>query len=315
MDLFCPFPAARNPATAWAEAHTRDWAHSWRLLTEPNAQECFAAACFTELMGRAYPTAAPDLLALIADWNSWTFLVDTQLDHHDLGRDPAGVGRIVSAVAKIMGDQPCPTDPAWPPLLHALAELIERLRRYASPAWLSRFRNNVAATLVACMHEADYRRRGVLVDESLYLQMRPHTSGAACFLDLIELAAPAPLPAPLRVHPQIEQLVALTIEAIFLVNDLASAAKERRQGDGNNLVLIAEREHGLDTKQAERYVYARYLSVVDAFLQARTQLPACAPPLDHLLHHYVAGLGYWMRANVDWSVLTGRYQLERALNA
>jgi hypothetical protein len=310
MELFCPFPAARNPATTWAENHTRNWAYSWGLFANLADYERFTEARFTELMGRAYPTVEPDLLTLIADWNSWTFLVDTQLDDHDLGRNPAQLGQFASITKAIMGDQPCQVDPTWPPLLHALADLIARLRDYATPAWLRRFRQNVEATLTACVHEARYRSQRILVNEARYLQVRPDTSGAACFLDLIELAAPTPLPDALRTHPQIERLVALTTEAIFLVNDLASADKERHQGDGNNLVLIAEREHSLSAERAAEYVYSRYLRVIDTFMRARMQLPTCTAPVDQHLHDYVTGLGHWIRANVDWSALTGRYQPE-----
>jgi hypothetical protein len=52
-------------------------------------------------------------LALIADWNSWTFLVDTQLDEHELGRNPGRLGRLVGAVVAIMGDHPCPGAISW----------------------------------------------------------------------------------------------------------------------------------------------------------------------------------------------------------
>lgn len=309
MQLVCPFPAARNTATAWAEEHTRQWARQWGLLRDRAAQERFAAACFAELMGRAYPRAHPDLLAVIADWNSWTFLVDTRLDHDELGRDPAALGQFVAAALAIMGERPCPPDPGWPPLLSALHELIGRLRPYTTTAWLRRFRDDVAATLDACVREAHLRGRGLLPDEAQYLALRPHTSGVYCFLDLIELTDSAPLPDALRADPQIERLAALATEAIFLANDLVSADKERLQGDGNNLVLIAERERGLSPQDAGRYVYSRYVQAVGAFLRHRDRLPRLEGELGRRRAHYVTGLEHWMRANLDWSELTGRYRL------
>lgn len=312
MYLFCPFPAVRNPATSWAETHTYEWALAWGLLPDRPAQEAFASACFAELMGRAYPHAERDLLALIADWNSWTFLVDTQLDHHALGRDPDSLGRFTRATMAILGDEPCPVDPHWPPLLHALAELTGRLRGYGTAAWLRRFRQNVGATLEACIQEARYRRDGALVSEEIYLHMRPHTSGVYCFLDLIELAEAAPLPDAVRADSRIVTLTALATEAIFLANDIASVHKERLQGDGNNLVLIAEHERRLAPDEAERYVYTRYVRAVGAFLHLRDRLPSVAPDADQALAHYVVGLEYWMRANLDWSDLTGRYRQPRA---
>lgn len=308
MPLFCPFPAVRNSATAWAEAHTSAWARSWGLLPTRATRQAFAEARFAELMGRAYPAAEPALLALIADWNSWTFLVDTQLDHHDLGRAPAQLGQFAAATQALLGDQPCRPEPGWPPLLHALADIVARLRTYGTPAWLARFRHNVGATLAHCVAEAACRQGGRLISEEEYLGVRPHTSGVYCFLDLIELAEGALLPDHVRAHPWLVLLTGLTTESIFLSNDLASAAKERLQGDGNNLVLIAERERGMTSAQAAAYVEARHNASVARFVAALRRPPSIDALTDELLHRYVSGLKAWMRANLDWSELTGRYR-------
>jgi hypothetical protein len=308
MRLFCPFPSARHPATSWAEEHTYNWACAWGLLPDPALRELFANACFAELMGRAYPYADLDLLGVIADWHSWTYLVDMQLDDHELGRDPATLSRFASITATILGDHPCMVDPAWPQLLQALAEIIARLRPYTTPTWRRRFRNDVGATLTACVHEAHNRQHNLLIGEDAYLHLRPYTSGVYCFLDLIELADSAPLTDAERAHPSIVRLADLATEAIFLANDLVSAAKERLQGDGNNLVLIAERAYALDPDLAEHYVYERYVRAVGDFLRERQQLTnEDLQSDDDALSRYVVGLEYWMRANLDWSELTGRY--------
>lgn len=307
MPLFCPFPAVRNSATAWAEAHTSAWARSWGLLPTRATRQAFDEARFAELMGRAYPAAEPALLALIADWNSWTFLVDTQLDHHDLGRAPAQLGQFAAATQALLGDQPCRPEPGWPPLLHALADIVARLRHYGPPAWLARFRHNVGATLTHCVAESAYRQRGLLVSEEEYLGVRPHTSGVYCFLDLIELAEGALLPDQVRAHPWLALLTGLTTEAIFLANDLASAAKERLQGDANNLVLIAERERAMTSAQATAYVTARHNRQVARFIAACEQPPHFDAETRGRIDRYVSGLKAWMRANLDWSELTGRY--------
>lgn len=308
MHLDTPFPPARNPATTWAEQHTLGWASSWGLLTTSEAYETFAIARFAELMGRAYPLAEPDLLATIADWNSWTFLVDTQLDHAALGYDPTALDSFALEAASILGDQPCPVNPHWPPLLHALHDVIQRLRRYATSAWLRRFRHNVGATLAMCVREAANRQEGFLVSEAIYREMRPHTSGVYCFLDLIELTNHAMLADNTRAHPSVVQLTDLATEAIYLANDLASADKERPQGDGNNLVLILERDYGLSPDESARMVVARHNAVVKHFVQATERLQAAALDDSDPLSRYVTGLGTWMRANLDWSCLTGRYQ-------
>jgi hypothetical protein len=309
MALLCPFPAARNPATTWAERHTLAWAAGWGLLTSPEAYERFAEARFAELMGRAYPTADPALLATIADWNSWTFLVDTQLDHHALGRDPDSLRQFALAVELILGDIPCPIDPAWTPLLHALADVVTRFRRSATPSWLRRFRRHVGLTLAACVREAMHRQQGVLVSEETYREMRPHTSGVMCFFDLIELSNHAPLDNTARAHSAITNLVSQAVEVIYLANDLASAEKERQQGDQNNLVLIVERARSVSPQAALRYVEQRHNEIVTAFLAEAAQLARAEQMLQRSLASYVRGLGTCMRANHDWSQLSGRYRV------
>jgi hypothetical protein len=306
--LLCPFPAARNPATTWAERHTLAWAQRWGLLPTRSAYDAFAQARFAELMGRAYPTADTQLLATIADWNSWTFLVDTQLDHDALGHDPARVRHLAHAVAAILGDSPCTPDASWPPLLFALADVAERLRRVAPRPWLRRFRHHVGLTLEMCVREALNRRRGWQVSEAVYREMRPHTSGVLCFFDLIEVATGMHLSDTTRTHPQVLHLVVLATEAIYLANDLASLEKERLQGDGNNLVLIVERERGLHPRAAVATITAQHQAVVGAFMHAADRLSATELGQSREVNTYVAGLGTWMRANLDWSQLTGRYQ-------
>lgn len=283
------------------------WVQHWGLLPSTASQESFAASQFTELVGCAYPHASSDLLALIADWNSWTFLVDTQLDLYDLGRDPDLLRSFAATTALIMADRRCQVDPNWPPLLLAFAEIIDRLREYATLTWMRRFRHHVGATFSQCIAEAQYRQSGTLVSEKLYLSMRPHTSGVYCFLDLIELAESAPLPDHVRGHPYLVSLTALTTQIIFLANDMASAEKERLQGDGNNLVLIVEREQQLTSAQAMAYVQARHDRLVPIFLSAREHLPSVDYVTNLAVTRYVRGLEYWIRANADWSILSGRY--------
>lgn len=313
MELYCPFPSAINPATDWAELHTASWAERWGLLPTMETRLAFRRARFAELMGRAYPYTDPATLALIADWNSWTFLVDTQLDHHELGQQPEILADFSATVIAILGNTPCRRNPWWPPLLTALTNIADRLRPRACADWLRRFRANVAATMAMCVREAEYRREEMAPSEAVYLQMRPYTSGTYCFLDLIEIADAALLPDEVRHHPALVRLVELTNESVYLANDVASLAKELLQGDGNNLVVIAQHEQGLSLEAARDYVIARHDRAVAAFVQQRDLLPTFDAETNQRVARYVAGLATWMRANLDWSEHTGRYQVAPAV--
>jgi len=47
---------------------------------------------------------------------------------------------------------------------------------------------------------------------------------------------------------------------------------------------------------------------VQTFITISQQLPSFSPKLDIELHRYVVGMRFWMRANLDWSLATTRYQ-------
>lgn len=306
-ELHCPFPPAINPATAGVEASTIAWAERHHLLASDMARQHFTQARYALLMGRAYPTADPDVLAVIADWNSWTFLVDNQLDHHTLGIDPQRLSGFASYVDGILrGD--AGRDQAWAQvtLLRSLADVADRLRARSTPAWMDRFRRNVWATLDMCVREAHNRQQGHIPTEEAYMEMRPHTSGVFCFLDLIELAERSVLHDDVRYHPAIDRLARLTAEIIFLANDIVSFGKEVAQGDGNNLVIIAQHERRWSLAKALAYVVRRHNAAVEAFQHGRAHLPIVEE--SQLVERYVSGLEAWIRANIDWSVETGRYR-------
>jgi terpene synthase-like protein len=317
--LLCPFPSAINPATAWAETTTTGWAERWSLLPSPAVREHFVHAHYATLMGRAYPTTDPDTLAVIADWNSWTFLVDNQLDHHSLGRDPQSLNTFGTVVDRILREA-IADDPlvAQMPLLLALVDVAERIRARSTPNWMERFRHDVRATLAMCVREAWYREQGQIPSEQVYMEMRPYTSGVFCFLDLIEIATGGILPDHVRYQGVVDRLAHLTTEIIYLANDVVSLEKEISQGDGLNLVIIAQSERSWSLTEALTYVIDRHNRAITSFQRLQEQVPAFEGKLGTALQQYMQGLRMWIRANFDWSMETGRYRTvyleERAVN-
>jgi hypothetical protein len=270
-------------------------------------------------MGRAYPSTSPDILAVIADWNSWTFLVDNQLDLHSLGREPHSLHDFGATVDRILRGEPIEASLlAETPLLPALADVAERLRARSTAGWMDRFRRDVRATLAMCVREAWYREQQQVPSEQVYLEMRPHTSGVFCFLDLIEIAEGSILPDHVRYQWVIDRLSQLTTEIIYLANDVVSLEKERTQGDGQNLVIIAQRERCSSLEEAVAYVVDRHNRAVSAFQALQRDLPRLETEPADAVQRYVKGLEKWIRANIDWSMESGRYRTayleERAVN-
>lgn len=307
MELFCPFAGSRNPATDAVELQTQEWAMHFGLLADHDARQQFIASRFTELMGRAYPTADETTLALIGKWNAWTFLVDTQLDHHALGRTPVRLAALAHAIDCCLSGDMQAIAPDAEPLLCALRDITTRLYAQTSLAWQQRFRNHVMATLSMCVHEAQQRQQGQYPTEHQYLTMRPHTSGCLCFFDLIEFAARIVIPNAVHAHLLLQELTMLAMESVYLANDVVSLPKELAQDDGHNLVLIVQRERGFTLAAATEIVIERHNHVVQRFITARAQLSDFGTHAE-AVQHYVTGLKTWMRANIDWSSITARYQ-------
>jgi hypothetical protein len=270
-------------------------------------------------MGRAYPSTTPDILAVIADWNSWTFLVDNQLDRHSLGREPHSLHGFATTVDRILRGEPIEASlAAQTSLLPALIDVAERLRARSTAGWMDRFRHDVRATLAMCVREAWYRQQQQIPSEQIYLEMRPYTSGVFCFLDLIEIAEGGILPDHVRYQWVIDRLSQLTTEIIYLANDVVSFEKERAQGDGQNLVLIAQHERCSSLEEAVAYVIDCHNRAVTAFQTLQRYLPTLEGEQEDAMQRYVKGLEKWIRANIDWSMESGRYRMayleERAVN-
>jgi len=138
--------------------------------------------------------------------------------------------------------------------------------------------------------------------------MRLFTSAVYPCLTLIELTEGLRLPAEVHGHPDVQRLAEITNNVISWANDIVSLEKELRQGDVHNLVLILSQEHKLSLQAAADRVAALHDGEIRAFIALAQRLPSFAPAVDIDLQRYVAGMRFWMRANLDWSLATTRYQ-------
>jgi hypothetical protein len=156
--------------------------------------------------------------------------------------------------------------------------------------------------------EATNRRQGLIPDAASYRAMRPFTSAVYPCLMLIELAEQLRLPPQAYDHPDVQRLAEMTNNVISWANDIVSLDKERRQGDVHNLALILAHEQQLTLQAAVDQVAALHDAEVRGFIALAAQLPEFGPPIDADLRRYIAGMRFWMCANLDWSIGTARYQ-------
>jgi hypothetical protein len=302
--LACPFPAAISPHAEWVQGATASWALRHGLLRTPQAAQQFHSWQYGTLMARAYPTATRDALALIADWNTWLFLLDDQFDEGALGHDPRGVQRYCDqAVAILRGDAAAHLEH---PALGALCDIAARLSALASPMLIERLIRNIEASFGAAIWEASNRRQHRIPTEADYLHYRPLAGAVYCYLTLIELATRAELPDTVRAHPQIARLTTLANQIICFSNDLFSFPKENANGNAHNLVVVLQHARALTLDGAIESVIAMHNDAVAEFLAIERALPRFGTS-ESAVRYYVDGLQSWIRANMDWSSTTTRY--------
>ncbi len=303
--LYCPFPAAINPAGADVQEQTIVWARQLRFSRRESSYRRMNRLQYAMLMARAYPNVPQDALQLIADWSTWLFLLDDKCDESGLGSEPARLALMHAQLMRVFdGVKP---DECDDPFAHGLWDIYLRLAARADDEWLARFRASVEQYFQANVWEASNRSLGCLPDSATYRSFRPFTSAVYPCLLLIELAENLQLPAHTVGHPTFQRLSLLANNVISFSNDIVSCHKERAQGDVHNLVLIYEKELAIPFARAVERVAALHDADVREFIALSERLPPFTPAVQANLQQYVTGMRYWMRANWDWSADAIRY--------
>jgi 5-epi-alpha-selinene synthase len=304
--LSCPFPSAINPHASQVQQGTIEWARRLHLLQRDAAYRRLERVQYGMLIARAYPTAALETLQIATDWSTWLFLLDDQCDEAGIGQAPEQLADLHTRLLDILrGVAPQQDDQ---PLVYGLWDLYMRLRKYATAEWLDRFSASVAMYFTANVWEATNRRQGLIPNAAAYRGMRPFTSAVYPCLMLIELTECLRLPPAVYSHPDIERLAEMTNNVISWANDIVSFEKEQRQGDVHNLVLVLAHEQRLTLQAAVEQVAALHDDEVNDFISLVARLPKFEPAIEADLQRYIAGMRFWMRGNLDWSIGTARYQ-------
>ncbi|HEX6287672.1 MAG TPA: hypothetical protein VFZ66_00705 [Herpetosiphonaceae bacterium] len=291
-----PFLPAINPHAAATEDETIQWASSFNLI-RPADERRFYTLQYGILMGRAYPHAAPEALRVISDWNTWLFLLDDQCDEAGIGKQPQELTRLHQRFLKILrGDPPASHDGAAG---YALADLCQRLARLAHPAWTPSFIQSVEHYFAANVWEAKNRLHRRIPAREDYLRQRPFTGGLDMYFHFIALARAMP-PSYTQDHT-LYHLARNTNHVICWSNDIFSLDKELRSGDVHNLALILHHELDVSLQTAVDLVGEQHNAEVYAFRTTEDRVPPDA-------RWFADGLRSWMRANMDWSIATARYQ-------
>ncbi len=311
-ELYCPFPARINRHAEEVGQHTLTWASRYNLLGDAAIAHRLQAVRVGWLVARAYPSVAPDALLLLADWCTWLFLQDDQCDEKGVGRDPERLAALHHRSLAVLGGAPlCRSDL---PLTIALADLRERIARRASERWWTRFLRSVADAFAASVWEAGNRLNGLVPDIDTYRDKRPLTGGLYTLVDLAEVTEKLYLPPDVHDHATTRLLTRHAVNAVCFANDIVSLAKELKQGDVHNLVLVLRHHQAIPLQQALLRAAALHDATVRAFVELMLHLPPVSQEVQPHMDRYVAMLQAWMRGNLDWSYASGRYLMAQMVH-
>lgn len=305
-ELYCPFPSLVNRHADVVGRATISWAERQGLLTEPKLKYKLEAVRVGWLIARTNPTTSLEGLQLLADWCTWLFLQDDQCDERGIGKDPDAVASIHTRSYEVLAGAPLHRND--PPLTRALVDLRNRFLARARPGWMERFLQSVAASFDASIWEAGNRARGVVPDMDTYLAYRPFTGGVYTLVETIELTEQLGLPNEIYDDPYLQRIVRRAVNVVCYSNDIVSLAKEIKQGDVHNLVLVLQHRHKISLNDAIYRAAALHDAEVRAFMDLESELPGYGD-YDPAVRHYLMLQKAWMKGNLDWSYMSGRYML------
>ncbi|MEC5145436.1 hypothetical protein [Chitinophaga sp. 212800010-3] len=304
-----PFPSAVNHYANEAQEHVTDWVQTYGLLKTEKAFLRFQKARFAWLAARAFPDAGLHELCIIADFNTWLFILDDQCDEAAVGRRAEYLKSLMAGLMSILryNKQLTATEGGLPA---ALSSIWERMRAVSSPAWRLRFIRSMDDYFLSCIWEAENREAGRTPSVSDYVRMRPYTGALLADIEAIEIIEKIYLPRPVAEHALLQRMIEACNNIVCWANDLMSCAKEARQGDVHNLVLVLKEAGNLSLQEAINEALRMHNEEVAIFVALEKLLPLTGAESDYELLRYVSVLRSWIMGNYDWSTKdTGRYGL------
>ncbi|WP_343745565.1 hypothetical protein [Chitinophaga sp.] len=303
-----PFPSRLNSHVAAAQQHVEDWVHHHGLLSTDKAKARFAKARFAWLAARAFPDAGLHELCIIADFNTWLFILDDQCDEAEAGKKSGFLRSVMTGFMDIFRH----SDPRTPannaPLPAALISIWERMKAISSPEWQQRFIRSMEDYFNSCLWEAQNRENRIVPTVADYVRMRPYTGALLADVEAIDIIEKIYLPADMLQHALLKRMVQACNNIVCWANDLFSFPKEHKAGDVHNLVLVLQHERQCSLQEAVDEAARMHNEEVAIFVVLEKLLPLSGSEKDYELLRYVAVLRSWITGNFEWSLHdTGRY--------
>lgn len=309
-----PFGTPVSEHLEYARARHLRWIWDMGLVRSLAGFEEYKSWDLPQAAARTYPYASADDMVVLMNWFSLAFLFDDQFD----ANQPDRADRIAEVARELIvtplrpaGTRPrvvCPITLAW-------AEVWEHLSTGMSLTWQTRFAASWGRFLVAHCEEVDLAARGLAgtlgLDE--YAAFRRRTVGIHHSIDAGERSRGFEVPSQVMAHPLMERMRDLAADTIGFMNDIHSFERERRRGDGHNLIAVLHRERGCNWQQAADEAYRMTTACLDEYLELEARVPRMCDELGldeeerARVRMGVEAIQHWIEGNYEWALTSGRY--------
>ncbi|MFE0809194.1 7-epi-alpha-eudesmol synthase [Streptomyces sp. NPDC058794] len=309
-----PFDTPVSPHLAPARARHLRWVRERGLVRSRAGFEEYESWDLAGAAARTYPHASADDMVVLMNWFSLAFLFDDQFDagRPDRAERIAEVAReLIATPLRPAGTAPrveCPITLAW-------AEVWEHLSHGMSLTWESRFAASWGRFLVAHCEEVDLAAGGRAGTLGLadYTAFRRRTVGIHHSIDAGERSRGFEVPAAAMAHPLMERLRDLAADTIGFMNDIHSFERERRRGDGHNLIAVLHRERDCSWREAADEAYRMTTARLAEYVALEARVPGMCDELGldagerARVAMGVEAIQHWINGNYEWALTSGRY--------
>ncbi|QWA26736.1 hypothetical protein KJK32_46245 (plasmid) [Streptomyces sp. JCM17656] len=264
------------------------------------------------MAARMAPGGIPERLQLCSDWYHLGGVWDEAYDRLPAAEAGSELGRLAEMTVKIIRTFRVPSagllSPSSP-FNAALGDIAERLHQMTTPVQRHRIIDGQQDWLVSMAWETACKTRTRLPSLPDYTAQRLYTVGGTAFTVWLETLDGVEVPEEEWDSPPVRALTEIAGLIVAFDNDLYSYAKDlwyqRNRGVlPLNCVDVLAAHLGCSVPAALDQVVHMRDRFMCLFLALRSQLTRRA---SSELARYLAGLGHFIRANIDFGNVSARY--------
>jgi germacradienol/geosmin synthase len=324
--FYMPFSARTNPHLDTAHQAARAWALEMGMIGPEGARVWslagFDALKLARFAANTHPDVSSEALVGVALWDVWALCAHDYFQQtFKRSRDLAGAKAFIRELPRYM---PAP-GAAAPPPTNVVTRSLAEVWRKTSPAMPEELRRAFPAAAVDYVAGGIWELMNVMRDRLPdlvdYVEMRRQTAGTGLATALIRYAIGADLPPEIFETRPMRALTVTFADNVALRNDLFSFQEELvRQEEVNNAVLVFRRFLDIPLQRAVDLVNDLMTARLRQFESiAADELPTVLdemnldPPQRARVRDYVRRLEHWLAGDLQWYLVTGRYQAPEAL--